>query len=266
MVIEDCSGSDSDGDHESGSGVTLRGSGSWNESSNQQQQSESPRVDWAPSNVLQLQQESAGQAAASGGEATLSRLASVAVVQEQRSGPPAPIMWQSDIFSYQPGSFPHVNDGGVPDWVQEYVDDVASFAEAQGLGKVVPKLNGVAAALSPVPYEEVPCFPVGHWVLAWLEDVSNNVNQESLQQVLVWFTRLRAEGNDAAWETCGGMWGRFVSMLVAVTQLLCLLQARAQGNNHEVLMKIDVLGAITVEGLVCWCGKGPSLSGAWVFE
>ena len=115
------------------------------------------------------------------------------------------------------------------------------------------KLNGVVVALSPIPYEEVPCFPVGHWVLAWLEDVCSNVNQESLQQVLVWFTQLHAEGNDEAWETSGGMWGTVVSVLIAAAQLLCLLQSRAQGYSNEVLMKIDVLGGIAVEGLVRWC-------------
>jgi len=252
MVIEDCSASDSDEDQGSGSGV-MRGSGSWNESSDQQQESESPTGDWALGSVLQLQQESAGLVAAAGYEATSSSTESMPEVRQQQLGPPAPIMWQSDIFSYQPGSFPQVNDGGVPGWIQEYINDVASFAEAQGLGKVVQKLTGVAVALSPVPYEEVPCFPVGHWVLAWLEDVSNNVNQESLQQVLVWFTQLRANGNDEAWAISGGPWGVCVSMLVAAAQLLCLLQARAKGDNNELLVEIDLLGAITVEGLVRWC-------------
>ena len=252
MVIEDCSGSDSDEDQGSGSGV-MRGSGSWNESSKQQQQSESPAGDWAPSSVMQMEQESAGQVAASGDEAASSSTASVPAVRQQQLEPPAPIMWQSKIFSYQHGNFPSIDVGQIPDWVQDYVNDVASFGEAQGLGKVVFKLNGLAVALSPIPYEEVSCFPDGHGVLAWLEDVCNNVHQESLQQVLVWFTQLRAEGNDEAWAISGGTWCVCVSMLVAAAQLLCLLQSRAQGYSNEVLMKIDVLGAIAVEGLVRWC-------------
>ena len=252
MVIEDCSGSDFDEDQGSGSGV-MRGSGSWNESSKQQQQAESPAGDWAPSSVLEMERESAGQVAASGDEAASSSTESVPAVRQQQLEPLAPIMWQSEIFSYQHGSFPSIDVGQIPDWVQDYVDAVASFGEAQGLGKVVFKLNGLAVALSPIPYEEVSCFPDGHGVLAWLEDVCNNVHQESLQQVLVWFTQLRAEGNDEAWAISGGTWCVCVSMLVAAAQLLCLLQARAKGDNNELLRKIDVLGAITVEGLVRWC-------------
>ena len=148
-----------------------------------------------------------------------------------------------------------------------HVDAVASFGEAQGLGKVVFKLNGLAVALSPIPYEEVSCFPDGHGVLAWLEDVCNNVHQESLQQVLVWFTQLRAEGNDEAWAISGGTWCVCVSMLVAAAQLLCLLQARAKGDNNELLRKIDMLGAITVEGLVRWCWERVKFEwdmGVWI--